>query len=146
MVPALSLWLPVLLSAVFVFIASSLIHMVLKYHSKDYRQLPSEDEVMEGMRKHGIEPGDYYMPYITDMKQRETDEYRKKLAQGPVGFMTITRSDYNMAKSLAQWFGYCLLVGFFTAYVPDSRLNPARRSLPWSASRAPWRLAAFSRR
>jgi len=32
MVPIMSLWLPILLSAVFVFIASSIIHMVLGYH------------------------------------------------------------------------------------------------------------------
>ena len=124
MVPALSLWLPVLLSAVFVFIASSLIHMVLKYHTRDYRQLPSEDGVMEDLRKYGIEPGDYYMPYITDMKERETEEYREKLARGPVGFMTVTSSDYGMGKSLAQWFVYCLLVGFFTAYVAGLALEP----------------------
>ena len=124
MVPALTLWLPVLLSAVFVFIASSLIHMLLKYNTRDYRQLPAEDRLMEDLRKYAIEPGEYYMPYLTDMKERETDEYRKKLEQGPVGFMTITSPDYAMGKSLAQWFAYCLLVGFFTAYVAGLALEP----------------------
>lgn len=124
MVPALSLWLPTLLSAVYVFIASSLVHMLLKYHTRDYRKLPSEDELMADLRKYAIEPGEYYMPYIIDMKQRETAGYQEKLEKGPVGFMTITSSDYAMGKSLAQWFVYCLLVGFFTAYVAGLALEP----------------------
>ena len=124
MVPALSLWLPTLLSAVYVFIASSLVHMLLKYHTRDYRKLPSEDELMADLRKYAIEPGEYYMPYINDMKQRETAEYQEKLEKGPVGVMTITSSDYAMGKSLAQWFVYCLLVGFFTAYVAGLALEP----------------------
>jgi hypothetical protein len=124
MVPALSLWLPTLLSAAFVFIASSLIHMVLKYHARDYRKLPAEDEVMADLRKYAVKPGEYYMPYIADMKERETDEYQEKLEKGPVGFMTITPPGYAMGKSLAQWFVYCLLVGFFTAYVAGLALEP----------------------
>ena len=65
MVPALSLWLPILLSAVFVFIASSLVHMLLKYHVKDYSRLPSEDELMADLRKYDIQPGEYYLPYLS---------------------------------------------------------------------------------
>ena len=40
MVPLTSLWLPILLSAVVVFVASNVIHMVLGYHRSDYDQLP----------------------------------------------------------------------------------------------------------
>ena len=46
MVSIISLWLPILLSAVAVFIASSVIHMVLKYHNSDFKKIPAEDEVM----------------------------------------------------------------------------------------------------
>lgn len=127
MVPALSLWLPVILSAGFVFIASSLVHMVLKYHGTDFKGLPSEDELMEDLRKYKIEPGEYYMPYIADMKDREKPEVKEKLEQGPVGFMTITGSDYDMGKSLGFWFAYCLLVGFFTAYVTGLALGEGAR-------------------
>ena len=55
MVPALTLWLPVLLSAVFVFIASSLIHMLLKYHTRDYRQLPAEERRGTGLGRRLME-------------------------------------------------------------------------------------------
>ena len=47
MVSVTALWLPILLSAVIVFVASSIIHMVLPFHRKDYRPVPSEDGVMD---------------------------------------------------------------------------------------------------
>lgn len=124
MVPSLSLWLPIILSAVFVFIASSLIHMLLRYHGSDLRPLPAEDDVMADLRKYGIRPGEYYMPYVSKVKDRETPEFKEKLAKGPVGFVTITSSDYQMGKGLALWFVYCLLVGFFTAYLTGLALGP----------------------
>ena len=37
-----ALWLPIVLSALLVFVVSAIIHMVLKYHNRDYKQLPNE--------------------------------------------------------------------------------------------------------
>ena len=68
MVQIWALWLPVVLSAVIVFVASSVLHMVLKYHQSDYKQLPEEGSVTEAMRKAGVAPGDYHFPYATSMK------------------------------------------------------------------------------
>ena len=51
MIPITSLWLPILVSAIFVFIASTVIHMVLKYHDRDFKKVPAEDEVMTALRK-----------------------------------------------------------------------------------------------
>lgn len=129
MVPALSLWLPVILSAVFVFIASSLIHMLLKYHSSDFKGLSSEDEVMESLRRFNIEPGEYFMPYISDMKDREKPEVKEKMEKGPVGFLTVTSCRDETGKSLVQWFLYCLLIGFFTAYITGRALGPGAHYL-----------------
>ena len=49
MVPILSLWLPILLSGLLVFVASSVIHMMLPYHKKDYRAAPGEDGVVDAL-------------------------------------------------------------------------------------------------
>ena len=46
MVSLTALLLHMLLSAVIVFVASSVIHMVFKYHTSDYRQLPEEDKFL----------------------------------------------------------------------------------------------------
>jgi len=38
MIPLTALWLPILVSAVIVFFASFIMHMVLAYHKSDYRK------------------------------------------------------------------------------------------------------------
>jgi hypothetical protein len=124
MVPALSLWLPILLSAVYVFIASSLVHMVLKYHNSDFKPVPSEDDVMDGLSTFDIPPGEYYMPYCTDMKDREKPEIKAKLEKGPIAFMTVLPNVDYMGKALGQWLVYCLLVGLFAAYLTGRALGP----------------------
>ena len=40
MVPLVDLWLPILLSAVLVFVASSILHMVIPIHRGDFGKLP----------------------------------------------------------------------------------------------------------
>ena len=124
MVPLAALWLPILLSAVFVFIASSIMHMVLPYHRSDYGQLPDEDKILATLRAAGLKQGLYVFPYCThkDMKSPAIAEKQK---QGPVGFMTILPSGPPvMPKFLIQWFAYCLVIGFFVAYLTAHTVAP----------------------
>jgi hypothetical protein len=112
-----ALWLPIVLSAVIVFIASSILHMVLKYHQSDCHQLPNEEQTLAALRSAGVKPGYYHFPYTThqDMKSPATCE---KFKTGPVGIMTVLPSGPPaMGKYLGSWFAYCLLVGFFSAYL-----------------------------
>jgi hypothetical protein len=51
-----SLWLPVLLSAVVVFVASSIVHMALPWRKNDYRKVPDQDRVMAALRPFAIPP------------------------------------------------------------------------------------------
>ena len=62
MVPISSLWMPIVLSAVGVFVVSSISHMVLKLHKNDYAKLPDEDAVRAAMRSAGVRPGNYRFP------------------------------------------------------------------------------------
>ena len=57
MIPLTALWLPILVSAVVVFFASAIMHMVLAYHKSDYRKLPAEDRVTDAMRGAGVTRG-----------------------------------------------------------------------------------------
>ena len=66
------LWLPILLSAVFVFLASSIIHMLLPIHKGDYKPLPGEADVMAAMRGQQLQPGDYMFPHCGSMKELGT--------------------------------------------------------------------------
>ncbi|RMF61545.1 MAG: hypothetical protein D6748_01365 [Calditrichaeota bacterium] len=125
MVPIYSLWLPILVSAVLVFIASSIIHMLLPYHRTDFAQVPAEDQLMESLRKFNIPPGDYVIPCAQNPKELKSSEYIEKTQKGPVAFMTVLKSGpISMTGSLVQWFIYCLVVGIFAAYITGRALGP----------------------
>ena len=118
MVALLDLWLPILLSAVFVFVVSSVFHMLIPIHKGDYKKLPREEAVLEGMRAQGVAPGAYMFPCAGSMKEMASPEMIEKLNRGPVGFMTVLpNGPMNMGKNLTQWFLYSLAVSIFTAYL-----------------------------
>lgn len=124
MVYLTALWLPILLSAVIVFIASSIIHMVLQYHRSDYKQLPNEEKVLESMRNEGIPPGNYFFPHVRSHKEMNSPEVCQKFTQGPVGMMNVVPSrPPAMPKYLAMWFIFCLVISVFVAYVAGRTLS-----------------------
>lgn len=125
MVAIAELWLPILVSAVFVFLASSVIHMALPIHKADFAKLPGEDDIMETMRKNGVGPGGYMCPCPADMKDMGSPEMLAKYAAGPVGFFyVLPNGPPAMGKSLVQWFLYCLVVGLFVGYIGTFSLAP----------------------
>jgi hypothetical protein len=120
-----SLWLPILLSAVIVFVASSLIHMVLPWHKSDYLRVPGEDKVMEVLRPLAIPPGDYMIPRPSSTREMRSPEFAEKLNKGPVLIMTAWRNGpMPMATNLVLWFLYSVVVGIFAAYVTGRALPP----------------------
>jgi hypothetical protein len=122
--PLGSLWLPVVASAVAVWLVSAIVHMVLKYHRADYKQLSDEESIAGAVRKAGPSPGLYVMPYCTDMSQMKDPAFRKKYDEGPVALLTVMRNGPPaMGKSLLQWFLLCFLVSFVTAYVARHTLS-----------------------
>ena len=120
MVPVTALWLPILLSAVVVFVASSILHMVLPFHRNDVRRLPTEkeDAVLETLRRMSVPPGDYGAPHPGSPAGMKEPAFVAKMAKGPVAFMTIAPGGPpSMAANLVQWFMYSIVVGIFGAYV-----------------------------
>ena len=123
MVPVASLWLPIVLSAVAVFVVSSVIHMMLGYHAGDFRTLPAEDAVMEALRKFEIPPGDYMVPRAGSMAAMKTPAFVEKMNKGPVFMATFMKAGpMNMGSSLMQWFLYSVVVSVFAAYVAGRAL------------------------
>lgn len=118
MVTLSSLWLPILGSAVLVFLASSVLHMLLPFHRGDYRKLANEDKVLADLRDAGVTPGDYHFPYAVDSKATGSPEMIEKYERGPAGVLTvIPKGPPNMAKYLGSWLIYCVALSFLTAYV-----------------------------
>ena len=125
MVSIPSLWLPILLSAVFVFLASWIMHMFLPYHRSDFAKVPNEGEVQDALRRFNIPPGDYMLPNAGSPAGMKSPEFQEKFKKGPVLVMTVFKGgSMNMGGSLAQWFVYLLIVGVFAAYVTGRALQP----------------------
>lgn len=123
MVSLTSLWLPILLSAVAVFIVSSIIHMFLPYHRTDYAKLPAEDQIMNALHPHNLAPGDYIFPHAGTPAAMKDPALAEKRKRGPVGILTVLPSGApGMGKNLAQWFVFSLLVSLFAAYITSHAL------------------------
>jgi len=124
MAPIVTLWLPILLSAVIVFIASSVMHVVLTYHNSDFKPVPEEEKVRSAIRAAGVSPGYYMFPFC-DHKQMKSPEMQEKFKQGPVAMMVVRPNGMpHMGKHLGMWFAYCLLISVFVAYLTGHTVAP----------------------
>jgi hypothetical protein len=133
MVSLTSLLLPILLSAVLVFVASSILHMMLPWHRDDIASLPMEDDVMAALRRTGAPPGDYMLPYAGTPARMKEPAYIEKVKAGPAAFLTIfppmPTGRPEMGAQLTQWFIYCLIVSLFAAYIAGRALGPGAEYL-----------------
>ena len=118
MVGLTALWMPIVVSAVFVLIALMIIHGLLGWHKGDMTAVPGEAKVMELLRDLNVQPGDYRFPFSNSVDEMKTPEWDEKMKQGPVGIMSIRPSgDINMGKLFGQWFVYSLLIAVLAAYI-----------------------------
>lgn len=123
-----SLWLPVLVAAAAVWIASAVVWMALPHHKTDFSKLPSEDGVADALRKLALKPGQYMLPYMPDMKDCKNPAVVKRFEDGPIAILRVQKNGVpTMGASLTLYFLYCVLVSFVTAYV-------ARHTLTYGAS------------
>jgi hypothetical protein len=99
------LWLPILTTAALVFVASSLIHMLFKWHNSDYQKLSNEDAVLAALRAGAPGPGQYVLPHCADMKAMQAEDMLQKYRDGPVGMLTLkANGPPAMGKALFNWF------------------------------------------
>lgn len=124
MVPLSALCVPIVLSAVIVFIASSIMHVVLPYHRGDYKKVPDEDKALSALRAAGLTRGLYVFPFC-EPKEMKSPAMVEKYKQGPVGMMTVFPTGQPfLPKFLGLWFGYCLIIAFFVAYLAAQTIAP----------------------
>ncbi len=118
MVSLAQLWLPIVLSAVFVFIASSLLNMLLSFwHRSDYHGFSNEDEVRAALRKGMTQAGMYNVPFCLPNKMNDPDMLRK-MEEGPLAMVAIKPGGkFNLGVPLLQWFLFCLLVSLLASCV-----------------------------
>jgi len=120
------LWIPIVLSAVLVFVASAIIHMALPWHRDEYPALPDEPRARAALGPLAIPPGDYMIPRCSSPKEMKSPEFQEKIRQGPIAIMTVLpNGQWGMGKQLGQWFVYCVIVNVLAAYIA-ARTLPAK--------------------
>jgi len=120
-----SLWLPILLSSVIVFVVSSVIHMASPWHKNDYPKVPNEDRVRDALRPLAIPPGDYMVPRAMSNAEMRSPEFAEKMKQGPNIILTVIPTGaWSMGKNLTLWFLYSVVVGLFAGYIAGHALPP----------------------
>ena len=118
-----TLWLPILLSSVIVFVVSSVIHMVLPWHKSDYPKIPNEERFMDALRPLAVPPGDYMVPRPSSTQEMRSPEFAEKMKRGPVMVLTVMpNGPFAMGQNLVLWFLYSAVVGILAAYVAGTAL------------------------
>jgi hypothetical protein len=118
-----NLLLPIVLATVFVFIASSVIHMVIRYHNVDYRQIAGEDAVLAAIRQTGAAPGQYIFPHCKDPQSMNTPEMQRKFTEGPVGVLYLKPPGViQLGPFLGKWIAYSLIISAAVAYLARAEL------------------------
>ena len=125
MTSVVSLWLPILLSAVAVFLVSSVIHMMSPWHKSDYARVSDEDAFRSAVGPMAIPPGDYMIPRPESRDDLRSPAFAEKMRAGPRVIMTVLPGgDFSMSKNLVQWFMYLILISLFAAGIAGSALPP----------------------
>ncbi|HEV7432747.1 MAG TPA: hypothetical protein VGN77_06855 [Steroidobacteraceae bacterium] len=139
MVAITTLWLPIVLAAIAVFVVSAVMHMFLGYHWNDMRAVPNQSAALDALRGLNLPPGDYAVPKAANPTQMRTPEYKAMFERGPLVLMNVAPgAPLSMRKNLAQWFVYLLVVGLCCAYIAGRELPPGTDYL------AVFRLVGFS--
>lgn len=124
------LLIPAALSALLAWIASALIHILLKYHNSDYKQLSNEDAVAAAIGAEAPAKGIYSIPFCIDMKAMGTEEMQAKFTRGPVAFVTVFANGMpQMGKLMLQQIAYFFVGAFLIGYCASLAMQPGEEYL-----------------
>ena len=124
MTPFMSLLLPIVVSAVAVFVLTLVLHMT-PWHKSDYLRLPDEDGVMQALRAFNIPPNDYTVPHPGSGDYMKSPEYDAKRAAGPVMNLTVVPSGpWKIGQMMGLWFLFTLVVSASVACVVGTVVPP----------------------
>ena len=119
----LSLWLPIIVSAVVAFIAGSVIWMAMPWHKGEWRKTPDEEAVRAALK--GCAPGMYSVPNCNSQSDFKHPEMQQKFVEGPQAFITVVPSGLpKMGGKLVAMFVYNLVVAIICAYMVSRTLQP----------------------
>ncbi len=112
-----ALWLPIVASAVAVFIASSIIWMATPLHKHDYKNPgDAEGPIMDLVRRLGLKPGVYFVPWCHG-KDMKDPAVQAKMKAGPWAQLIVMPGGPSMGKMLGSWFVHLVIVCVFVAWI-----------------------------
>ena len=117
MISVTALLLPTLLSAVLVFIVSSIVHMMTPWHAGDFSKLPNEEGVLAALRPFNLAPGSYVAPRPASMKDMGSPEFKAKVKLGPSVMMNVMSGQSGMGQQLVLWFLYSAVIALFAGFI-----------------------------
>ncbi len=110
----MTLWQPILASAVVAFIAGAVIWMAMPWHKTDWSKTADEEAVRAALKSTG--PGMYSLPNCKPEDFKDP-EMQQKFKDGPQAFITVVPSGMpQMGGKLAMMFVYNLAVAIVCAY------------------------------
>jgi len=124
MISLTALLLPALVSAVLVFLVSSLVHMLTPWHAGDFNRLPNEDGVLAALRPFALTPGQYVAPRPSGMKDMGSPEFQAKVKLGPSIMLSVMPGNTGMGAQLALWFVYSFGVALFAGFITSKAWPP----------------------
>ncbi len=119
----MAIWIPIVLSAVAVFVASFIVWTLLPHHKADWSGIPGQDQIQKLMRDHNVGPGQYAIPYAPDPKDLQDPDVKKGFDQGPVGFFYVQNPGVPaMGGRILAMFIFQLVVSLTVGYLASRTL------------------------
>ncbi len=122
-VSLLSLWLPILVASVLVFVAGFILNTLLPHHRTDFAALPDEDRLMEAARAQQLKQTQYLFPFAATRAEVQDPAFVEKANAGPVGILVVWPNGVGpMTKQLITHFVYVLVLSLLAGYVAGASL------------------------
>ena len=114
------LWLAILVATAAVFVASSLVWMVLPFHKGDYQVPPAPDEFGAPLAKHRPPVGRYMIGWCGPGGAEKAPPD----PSAPRGLLVVQYGPVSMGRTLGIWALHLLVVSVLIAYAASLALGP----------------------
>lgn len=119
-----ALWIPIVVSAVAVFMASFVAWVVIGHHNPDWKELPEEGGTIDYLQKSCTKPGQYMFPMARTKEQMDDPTKQQRMTSGPWGTVNVWSGPVSMGSNLLKTFTFYLLTSFFIGYLATLALDP----------------------
>ncbi|MGJ8636431.1 MAG: hypothetical protein ACSHX5_06270 [Phycisphaerales bacterium] len=116
--------MPILVSGVLVFVASSIIWMALPIHKPDIKFIPNEEAFDAAIKPLDLKPGFYMYPNCATSKEMQSDAFKSRWKAGPWGTINVMSSAPNFPMNLLKCFISYIVIAAMCGYLAGIGLAP----------------------